>query len=93
MFLFFLAGHLGMTVAELGTRMSVSELREWMAVHRFIEPLPRPWRQTGILAALSIAPHIKGKPPKPEDFIPINRPPMTAVEIAAELSKLRPPNG
>jgi hypothetical protein len=82
-----------MTVAELGTRMGVSELREWMAVHRFIEPLPRPWRQTGILAALSIAPHVKGKTPKPEDFIPVHCPPMSAAEIAAELSKLRPPNG
>ena len=88
MFVLLLAGHLGMTAAELGTRMTVGELREWMALDRFFEPIPRPWRQTGVLAAMSAAPYCKGKPPHPDDFIPIHKPPMTSAEIAAELSKL-----
>jgi hypothetical protein len=39
---------------------------------------------------LAIAPHVRGRTPKPQDFIPIRKPPMTAEEIAAELSKLKP---
>lgn len=64
-----------------------------MAFDRYIEPFGREWQQTGVLAALAIAPHVKGKTPKPEDFMPIRRPPMTPEEIAAELGKLRPPSG
>lgn len=68
--------------------MPVTLLREWMAFDRYIEPFGREWQQTGMLAALTIAPHVKGRTPKPEDFMPIQRPPMTGDEIAAELSKL-----
>lgn len=87
-FLFRLAGFLKMTVRELGERMLVDEFREWMAFDRYLEPFGREWEQTGTLAALAIAPHVKGRTPKPEDFMPIARTPMTAAEIAAELSKL-----
>ena len=34
-FLFRLAGHLGMTVRELGERMDSRELTEWMAFERY----------------------------------------------------------
>jgi hypothetical protein len=71
--------------------MPVSLLREWMAFDRYIEPFGREWHQTGTLAAIMIAPHVRGKTPKAEDFIPIMRPPMTGAEIAAELSKIKPP--
>jgi hypothetical protein len=70
----------------------VTLLREWMAFDRYVEPFGREWQQTGTLAALTIAPHVKGKTPKPEDFMPIRRTPMTGEEIAAELAKLKPPS-
>jgi hypothetical protein len=88
-----LALALGMTKRDLCERMDVAELREWMAFDRYIEPFGRDWEQTGVLAALTIAPHVKGRAPKPQDFMPIRRPPMTAEEIAAELGKLRPNSG
>lgn len=69
--------------------MPITLLREWMAFDRYIEPFGREWQQTGMLAALTIAPHVKGRTPKPEDFMPIQRLPMTGDEIAAELSKLK----
>jgi hypothetical protein len=72
--------------------MPVTLLREWMAFDRYVEPFGREWQQTGTLAALTIAPHVKGKTPKPEDFMPIRRTPMTGEEIAAELAKLKPPS-
>jgi hypothetical protein len=70
--------------------MPVTLLREWMAFDRHVEPFGREWEQAGMLAALTIAPHVKGRTPKPEDFMPIRRPPMTGAEIAAELGKLKP---
>ena len=73
--------------------LPVSLLREWIAFDKYIEPFGREWEQTGVLAALSIAPHVRGRTPKAEDFMPIKRPPMTAQEIAAELAKLRPTRG
>jgi hypothetical protein len=88
LFVMRLALALGMTKRELCERMDVAELREWMAFDRYIEPFGREWQQTGVLAALTIAPHVKGRTPKPEDFMPIQRPPMTAEDIAAELGKL-----
>lgn len=64
--------------------------KELLAFDRYVEPIGRSWEQTGTLAALTIAPHVRGKTPKPSDFIPVRKPPMTAEEIAAELSKLTP---
>lgn len=78
-----------MTVRELGQRMDVAEYRRWLAFHRFVNPLGGEWRQTGRLIAATLAPHCgRGRPPREDDFIPIQKPPMTAEEIAAELSKL-----
>ena len=89
MFLFRLAGHLSMTVGELCERMTSAELTEWQAVDMYYEPLPSPWRQTGTLASATIAPHCKrGQTPKPDDFVPVVKPPQTPEEMAAEFAKL-----
>ena len=90
MFLFRLAGHLGMTVSELCERMTSAELSEWMALDMFHRPLPDPWRQTGVLASAMLAPYSgRGKKPKAEDFVPVARLPQSADEMAAELAKLK----
>lgn len=90
MFLFRLAGHLGMTVSELCDRMTSAELSEWMALDMFHRPLPDPWRQTGVLASAVLAPHCgRGKTPKADDFVPVARLPQTQDEMLAELQKLQ----
>jgi len=79
-----------MTVRELGQRMDVAEYRRWLAFHRFVNPLGGEWRQAARIVAATLAPHCgRGKSPREEDFMPIERPPMTAEQIAAELSKLQ----
>jgi hypothetical protein len=85
-----MAATLHMTVAELCSRMDSQELSEWMAVHRYFMPLPDPWHQTGVLAASMLAPYSgKGKPPKPADFVPIERPPQHRVQEEAALKELQ----
>lgn len=75
---------------ELGQRMDVAEYRQWLALHRFVNPIGGEWRQTARLIAATLAPHSsRGRPPREDDFIPIQKPPMTAEEIAAELNKLQ----
>jgi len=79
-----------MTVAELCDKMSSTELSEWMAVHRFFMPLCDSWHQTGILASAMLAPYSgKSKPPKPQDFVPIEKPPQHPVQMQAALEELR----
>ena len=59
-----------MTVGELGRRMSAAEFMEWAWLQQF-EPLPDPWMQSGIQAALTVnLQRTKGRPAKPDDFIP-----------------------
>lgn len=90
MFLFRLAGHLGMTVSELSERMTSAELSEWMALDMYHQPIPDPWRQAGVVAAAALAPYCgKGKRPKPEDFVPRARLPQSPEEMMAELRKLQ----
>lgn len=84
-----LAGHLGMTLAELRDRMTIDEWKWWVAYHRFVSPFGDEWRRTARLIAAMLAPYSRGRAPKEEDFMPIEIPPMTAEEIAAELSKLK----
>ena len=89
MFLFRLAATLGMTVAELCERMDSRELSEWMAVHRFFVPLPDSWQQTALLASATLAPYAKkGHPPKPGDFIPVEKPPQHQEQINAMIREL-----
>ena len=79
-----------MTVRELNQRMDVAEYRQWLAFHRYVNPIGGEWRQTARVVAATLAPHCgRGRPPREDDFMPIQRPPMTAAEIAAELSKLK----
>jgi hypothetical protein len=74
---------------ELGQRMNVAEYKLWLAFHRFVNPLGGDWRQTAKIVTATLAPYTRGTPPKEEDFMPIDRPPMTGAQIAAELSKLK----
>jgi hypothetical protein len=78
--------------AEMLSRMSSRELSEWIAFDR-IEPLPEPWRQTGLLAALTYNAHFSGSRKGPSDFIPAARRPdpeiQTAEEAMARMSGLR----
>lgn len=60
-----------------------------MAFDRYIEPFGRDWEQAGLVTASILAPYCKGKLPKPQDFMPLLKLPMTAEEIQAELSKIR----
>ena len=88
--MFRLAAQLGMTVAELCDRMSSTELSEWMAVHRYFMPLQDSWHQTGIMASAMLAPYSgKSKPPKPIDFVPIEKPPQHELQMQAALEELR----
>lgn len=75
---------------EYVEQLPLTTYRELLAFDRYFEPIGRSWEQTATLAALTIAPHVRGKAPKPEDFIPVRKPPMTPEQIAAELSKLTP---
>jgi hypothetical protein len=80
-----------MTLRELGQRMDIAEYRQWLALHRFVNPLGGEWRQTARIVAATLAPHCgRGRTPREDDFMPIDRPPMSASEIAAELGKLKP---
>lgn len=88
-FLFALAGHLGMTVAELCQRMDSRELSEWMAYTRYFQALPDPWAQTGLLASVTLAPHSGDKTPKPKAFIPVENPPQHESQDYAALMKLK----
>ena len=69
--------------------MDVAEYKQWLAFHRFVNPLGGEWRQTARIVAATLAPHCgRGNKPKEENFMPIEKPPMTAEQITAELSKL-----
>lgn len=77
-----------MTVRELGQRMDSAEYRQWLAFHRFVNPLGGEWRQTARTITAVLAPYTK-RTPNEEDLMPLDKPPMTADEIAAELGKLK----
>lgn len=89
LFLFRLAATLGWSVEKICTDMSSRELSEWIAVHRYFMPLADPWRQTGMLATAMLAPYSpKGRTPKPEDFVPVERPPQHALQMEEQLRAL-----
>jgi hypothetical protein len=88
--MFALAGHLGMTVKELSSRMDSQELAEWMAYTRYFQALPDPWRQTGLEVSAMLAPYsTKGKAPSAEDFIPIEKPPQHVDQMLEQLRALK----
>lgn len=79
-----------MTVRELSERMDSAELTEWIAYTRYYEALPDPWRETGLIASAVLAPYCpKGKGPKAEDFIPLEKPPQHTQQIVDVVEKLR----
>ncbi len=79
-----------MTQGELCRRMTSAELSEHIAYTRWFAALPDSWRETGLLAAVLLAPHTeKGKRPKPEDFVPVDRPPQHESQDLANLLQLR----
>jgi hypothetical protein len=79
-----------MTVRELSERMDLAEYKRWLAFHRYVNPLGGEWRQTARITAAVLAPHCgRGRTPKEDDFMPTEKPPMTAAQIAAELNKLK----
>jgi hypothetical protein len=72
MFMFRLALALGMTVEELGERMSSRELSEWIAFNA-ISPIgdERADLRSGIVASVMANCHrTKGQPFRPVDFMP-----------------------
>lgn len=89
-FLFALAGHLRMTVREIEERMDSRELAEWICYARFYRPLDDSWQQMGVLASAMLAPYSRrGAAAKPEDFIPIERPPQHRTQIHDALARLK----
>lgn len=79
-----------MTQGELCRRMTSAELSEHIAYTRWFAALPDSWRETGLLAAVLLAPHTeKGKRPKPEDFVPVEKPPQHQSQDLAALLELR----
>jgi hypothetical protein len=88
--MFRLAGHLKMTVGELERRMSAVEFAEWLAYTRYFEALPDSWRETGLLASAVLAPYsARGRTPKAEDFVPIEKPPQHQDQMFDQLRQLK----
>jgi len=79
-----------MTVRELSERMDSQELTEWIAYTKYYEAMPDPWRQTGLLASSVLAPYCpKGKVPKSDDFVPLEKPPQHQDQVIAVIEQLR----
>lgn len=79
-----------MTVAELCQRMDSRELSEWIAYTRYYEGLPDPWKQTALITAAVLAPYCpKGKQPKVEDFLPLEKPPQHELQMIEQLRALK----
>jgi hypothetical protein len=79
-----------MTQGELCRRMTSEELSEHIAYTRWFAALPDSWRQTGLVVSALLAPHCeKGRRPRPEDFVPIERPPQHESQDLAALMELR----
>ena len=88
--MFRLAGWLKMTVAELSHRMSSTEFAEWMAYSTHYEAIPNSWMETGLLATAVLAPHCRrDNMPKPEDFVPLAKPPQHESQILDQLERMK----
>jgi len=81
---------LKMTVGELERRMSAVEFAEWLAYTRYFEAIPDSWRETGLLASAVLAPYsAKGRTPKADDFVPIEKPPQHQDQMLDQLRQLK----
>ena len=79
-----------MTVRELCERMDSRELTEWIAYTTYYEAISDPWRETALLTTAMLAPHSpKGKSPKAEDFVPLEKPPQHEEQVIDVLMELR----
>ena len=79
-----------MTVGELERRMSAVEFAEWLAYTRYFEALPDSWRETGLLASAVLAPYsARGKAPRAEDFVPIEKPPQHQQQMVDQVKQLQ----
>jgi hypothetical protein len=79
-----------MTVGELERRMSAVEFAEWLAYTRYFEAIPDSWRETGLLASAVLAPYsAKGRTPKADDFVPIEKPPQHQDQMLDQLRQLK----
>lgn len=79
-----------MTQGELCRRMTSEELSEHIAYTRWFAALPDSWRQTGLITAALLAPHCeKNKRPRPDDFVPVEKPPQHESQDLAALMELR----
>ena len=88
--MFRLAGYLKMTVGEIERRMSAVEFAEWLAYTRYFEALPDSWRETGLLASAVLAPYsARGRTPKADDFVPIEKPPQHQDQMFDQLRQLK----
>jgi hypothetical protein len=87
--MFRLAGFLKKTVAEI-ERMSAREFAVWLAYTRYFEAIPDSWRETGLIASAVLAPYsAKGKAPKADDFVPIDKPPQHQQQMAEQIRQLQ----
>lgn len=85
-----LASHLRMTVGQLEREMDSHELSEWLAFARYYQPLDSSWAQTGLLASVTLAPHVRrGHAPSPQDFIPIEKPPQHKSQMLSVLEQMK----
>lgn len=79
-----------MTQGELCSRMTSREFSEHIAYVKWFSALPDSWRQTGLVVAALLAPHCdRNRRPKPEDFIPVDRPPQHESQDIDALIELR----
>lgn len=70
--------------------MDSKELSEWIAYTRYFEAIPDQWQQTGLIVSALLAPHSrKGQAPRPDDFVPIEKPPQHPDQIAGQLAELQ----
>jgi hypothetical protein len=88
--MFRLAGHLKMTVRQLCETMDAREFAEWVAMHRYYNPLPDEWRQAALVASATLAPHCpRGRTPKVEDFVPVFNAPQHELQMLEALARLK----
>lgn len=79
-----------MTVGELERRMTAQEFAEWLAYTRYFEAIPDSWRETGLIASAVLAPYsAKGKAPKADDFVPIEKPPQHRDQMVDQIKQLQ----
>jgi len=79
-----------MTVSQLRREMDSVEFSYWIAYTKYYEALPDSWRETSLMAAALLAPHMPdGSDKSPERFIPLGVPPRHPSQDAEAIRDLR----